>query len=74
MSEPGVPIGGAVMRPCSVPPVCVCQVRRMWKRADGSHWCGFCGGYCGTAGVDGHVVDHPEPCSCPPRPEATSLA
>ena len=56
---------GQVIQPRAVPVVCHClEVDEMVKRRDNSHWCVDCGGYLGTPGRDGRMLEHPEPCDC----------
>ncbi len=55
---------GQLIQPRSVPVVCHCPEFETVKRRDNSHWCVDCGGYLGTPGLDGRLVEHPEPCDC----------
>ena len=55
---------GQLIQPRAVPVVCHCPEFETVMRRDNSHWCVDCGGYLGTPGRDGWLIEHPEPCDC----------
>jgi len=65
---------GRIVKPPRIPRTCNCGgvgIRQYHKHADGSHWCDYCGGYCGSSSVHGSDMadaNHPVHCECKPCP------